>query len=209
LEGWTYVYAVAGEGEEGAFAVGTEGLGAGAGITGGTRRGEMGEDGVVELRGLAGYGREIGRDPGLSELLVEVAKVGVVLGHVGEHGGKIKTKGAVELAVDETRREDTPAEVYSPVGEGESVVEGGLAAEDLASMGTDPEVVEDQVIAARESAVGKFCDTIPKLIGWSHVWRCEKLTGKAACLMIQKSRGFQVLGWPAPMLWLVYMIEKK
>jgi hypothetical protein len=163
------MYAVARGREEGAFAVGTEGLGAGVGIAGGTRRGEMGEDGVVELRGLAGNGREVGRDPSLDEFLVEVTKVGVVLGHVGEHGGKVEAEGAVELAVDETRREDTSAEVYGPVGESESIVEGGLASEDLASVGTDPEIIKDQVVAAEEPAVGKFCDAIPKLIGWPHV----------------------------------------
>ena len=83
-----------------------------------------------------------------------------VPGHVGQEGGEVEAKGAVQLALDEARGDDAAAEVDGAVWEGELVVEGGLAAQDGARGGADPDIVPHERVATQDAAVGQLGDAI-------------------------------------------------
>jgi hypothetical protein len=121
----------------------------------------------------------------LDEFSVEVSQLGVVLRHVFEHGGEVEAECSVQLAVDETGRNDAAAEVDGPVRQDESIVKGRLAAEDLAGAGTDPKIVKHEVVAAEQAAVGQLGDAIPRLAGRLHVSGVRRAKKKNMPLIVQ------------------------
>lgn len=118
---------------------------------------------LVELRPLAGDGGDVGCDAGLDQQLVDLLELLAVLRHVVEQCGKVEAKGAVELALNHAGRHDAAAEVDGLVGEHQVVKEAGLAVDNLARLGADPEVAGDELVAAQQAAVCKLGQAIFRL----------------------------------------------
>lgn len=118
---------------------------------------------LVELRPLAGDGGDVGCDAGLNQELLAFLDLFAVLRHVVEQGGKVEAKGAVELALNHAGRHNAAAEVDRLVGEHQVVKEDGLAIDNLARLGADPEVGGDELVTAQQAAVGELCQSIFRL----------------------------------------------
>jgi hypothetical protein len=69
---------------------------------------------------------------------------------------EVESLSAVELDLDESRRQDASTEIDDVVRADLVFVKGLLALEDLAGGRVDPDVVLDELAAARDAAVGEL-----------------------------------------------------
>lgn len=120
---------------------------------------------LIQLGPLAGDCGDIRGDTGLDKQLVDFLELLAVLRHVVEQRGKVEAKGAIELALNHARRHNAPAQVHRLIGQDQLIEKGRLAVDNLASLGAHPEVAINELVAAKQPAVGKLCEAVPRLIG--------------------------------------------
>jgi hypothetical protein len=115
---------------------------------------------LVEVACLTRHGGNVRGDARLDQPLVQASQLLAILCHVVDDGREVEAVRPVQLTLDETWRHDASTEVDDLVGHGELIVEGRLAADDLARGRTDPDVTPYQVITTDETAVGQLGDAV-------------------------------------------------